>query len=104
MQNSGTPENLIAVWGVDAGNIWAVGRNGMILHWDGQAWNSYPGATWDNLFGVWSSDSTNIWTGREAWRHSQVGWDYLAPAGQRCSSLPRQCFRYAGRCRLGGGK
>lgn len=36
---SGTADNLYGIWGTGALNVVAVGANGTILQWDGQAWN-----------------------------------------------------------------
>jgi hypothetical protein len=32
-QPIGTPQTMFGVWGTDADNIWAVGYNGIILHY-----------------------------------------------------------------------
>jgi hypothetical protein len=49
-----TPEiNIMDVWGESADNIFAVGFNGSILHYDGTAWSSMESGTKANLEGVW---------------------------------------------------
>ena len=44
---------LLGVWGASAADIWAVGINGIILHYDGSAWTPVPQVTTRNLFGIW---------------------------------------------------
>jgi len=34
----GTTKDLNAVWASDPGNVWAVGNDGTMLHWDGEDW------------------------------------------------------------------
>ncbi|UCD12690.1 MAG: hypothetical protein JSU88_06350, partial [Nitrospinaceae bacterium] len=36
---SGTEEYLLGVWGTGDDNIYAVGDNAVILHYDGRAWS-----------------------------------------------------------------
>jgi phosphoribosylcarboxyaminoimidazole (NCAIR) mutase len=58
--DSGTAANLYSVWGVDAGNIFAVGESGSIVHYDGTSWSAMTSGTMANLYGVWGTDSTNV--------------------------------------------
>ncbi len=55
------PDNLLAVWGSDADNAWAVGVGGAILAWDGVAWLPQSSASAAQLNGVWGSDAKNVW-------------------------------------------
>jgi hypothetical protein len=36
---SGTEEYLLSIWGASADDIYAVGDNAVILHYDGNNWN-----------------------------------------------------------------
>jgi hypothetical protein len=38
--DSGTTEDLYGVWGSSASDVFAVGWNGTILHYDGSTWTS----------------------------------------------------------------
>jgi len=56
-----TTENLRDVWGTSDTNVYAVGTNGTILHFDGKNWKLQPsGVTWP-LGGVWGSSSSNVY-------------------------------------------
>jgi RHS repeat-associated protein len=62
--SSGTTSALEAVWGSSSSNVFAVGRNNTIVHYDGSAWTSMSGAThW--LYGVWGSSPSDVFA---------VGW------------------------------
>lgn len=62
---SPTTENLHAIWGSRADDIWAVGDAGTILHWDGSEWKSSAAAfslgKKPNLRGVWGSAADDVW-------------------------------------------
>jgi photosystem II stability/assembly factor-like uncharacterized protein len=40
---SNTKEYLTAIWGSSDENIYAVGDNGLILHWNGEDWKAVEG-------------------------------------------------------------
>ena len=44
--------SLHGVWGSGANDVWAVGFDGTILHWDGSAWKSVESDTRASLQGV----------------------------------------------------
>ncbi len=49
-----TPNNdLMDVWGSGPEDIYVVGFNGNILHFDGNAWTNMNSGTSENLYGVW---------------------------------------------------
>lgn len=52
----GTPEDINAIWGVSADDIWAAGEAGLLLRFDGLAWSLDPsllgGASLSGLWGV----------------------------------------------------
>ncbi|MDD4924267.1 MAG: IPT/TIG domain-containing protein [Dehalococcoidales bacterium] len=60
VMDSGTTTDLNAVWGSDSANIFAVGKSGAILHYDGTLWTPVTSATTADLNAVWGSDSANI--------------------------------------------
>ena len=59
-QSSGATNNLQAVWGADADNIWVVGDAGTILRWDGSKWHTQSSGTTGDLHSVWGT-AGNIW-------------------------------------------
>lgn len=52
---------LTGLWGADEKDIWAVGKGGSILHWNGWYWSGAPSGTTNDLHGVWGSDADNAW-------------------------------------------
>jgi len=49
MPTTGTTNDLFAVWGQSQNDMYAVGANGTILKWDGQAWSSMSSGVSTNL-------------------------------------------------------
>lgn len=46
------------VWGASPDNVWAVGNQGTILHYDGESWKRQAGGDANDLFGVGLSENT----------------------------------------------
>ena len=42
-------------------DVWAVGENGTILHWDGTAWSASASGTTSALWGVWGSGPSDVY-------------------------------------------
>ena len=42
-------------------DVWAVGDNGMTLHFDGSAWGPFSSGTAQNLNAVWGTDTDHVW-------------------------------------------
>jgi hypothetical protein len=59
--SSGTSDALQAVWGTSASDIFAVGANGTILHYNGTSWSAMTSGTTDILLSVWGSASDDVW-------------------------------------------
>jgi hypothetical protein len=57
---SGETNSLEGVWGSSGSDVFAVGDNGTILHYDGSTWSPMASGTTNNLFGVWGSSETNV--------------------------------------------
>lgn len=53
IMNSGTTENLQGVWGADDDNVFAVGDNGTILHYNSTEWTKMNSGTTRNLRSIW---------------------------------------------------
>lgn len=52
---------LHALWGSSAGDVWAVGDLGSTLHYDGVSWTPSLNPTNRSLRAVWGSGSTDVW-------------------------------------------
>jgi hypothetical protein len=65
-------ENMYGVWGSGPKDVWAVGDNNNILHWDGEAWSSSLSGTNGYLKAVWGSSATDVWA---------VGASYISIGG-----------------------
>lgn len=54
---------LTAVWGSSAGDVWAAGSGGTIIHWDGAVWAPLPAPeSLKNTFRVvWGSGPNDVW-------------------------------------------
>jgi hypothetical protein len=57
---SGTTKHLFGVWGSSGGDVFAVGWEGTILHYDGTAWSAMSSGTTDRLNGVWGSSGNDV--------------------------------------------
>jgi len=49
------------IHGTGASDVWAVGEQGLILHWDGSAWSPSTSPTAANLYGVWAAAVDDVW-------------------------------------------
>ena len=59
-QTSDTTWTLYGVWGTASADVFAVGENGTILHYDGASWNSMDSGVSVALFDVWGCSSTDV--------------------------------------------
>lgn len=55
------PDDLRGVGGIDASNVWAVGKYGSIEKWNGTTWTAQTSGTFRNLWDVWGADANNVW-------------------------------------------
>lgn len=56
-----SPQPINAVWGSGPSDVWAVGRAGTIVHFDGTTWSSPPSLTTSTLLAVWGSGPADVW-------------------------------------------
>src|SRR5207302_458891 len=56
-----TTNVLHDIWGTSATDVFAVGENGTILHFDGLAWSTMPSGSTANLASVWGASSTEVY-------------------------------------------
>ncbi|MET0384359.1 MAG: hypothetical protein ABW321_00295 [Polyangiales bacterium] len=52
---------LRAVWGSSASDVWAVGNDGALLHYDGHAWSAARSDTTSHLTGVSGTAADDVW-------------------------------------------
>jgi len=64
-----TPVTLIRLWGTSSSDVYAVGYNGSVYHYDGSAWAREPLGTSLPLVDVWQSSPTDV--------HVAGGWGAL---------------------------
>jgi hypothetical protein len=69
---------LYAVDMLSADDGWAVGDQGVILHWDGQAWSHVPGPTTEPLYALDMLSSTDGWAGGGSEPGVLLHWDGVA--------------------------
>lgn len=56
-----TGVSLNGIWGSSPSDIFAVGDNGMILHYDGESWQQEYSGTTENLNGVWGTSASSVY-------------------------------------------
>ena len=64
LETSNTQNNLYGVWGSSSTDVFAVGANATIVHFDGTEWspmNTGTTGVFTDLYGVWGSSSTNVY-------------------------------------------
>jgi hypothetical protein len=59
---SGTAQDLRGVWGSSSSDVYAVGNQGTILHYDGNSWSPMTSGTGQNLLSVWGTSSSDVFT------------------------------------------
>ena len=52
--------NLSRIWGSTASDVFCVGYNGVILHYNGQSWDKMDSDTTNNLNGIWGNSPQDI--------------------------------------------
>jgi len=62
-QISGTNQTLYDVWGSSPNDVFAVGNEGTIVHYDGTNWSHQNSGTDNLLFSVWGSGSSDVFAG-----------------------------------------
>ena len=60
-ENSPAPgKSLYGIWGSAAGDVFAVGEEGTIIHYDGKSWSLMESGTAQKLYGVWGSGKNDV--------------------------------------------
>jgi hypothetical protein len=60
MSNPATSNALRAIWGSSGNDVFAVGGNGTILHYDGNQWSQMSSGTSESLSGVWGISGSDV--------------------------------------------
>jgi len=61
---------LSGVWGSASNDVWAVGGQGLIVHWDGTRWVTVPSGTTESLYAASGTASDDVWAaGPQAMLH-----------------------------------
>lgn len=53
--------SLTAVWGSGKNDVWAVGSNGAVIHWDGASWVTTSTNRANTFNAVWGSGPNDVW-------------------------------------------
>jgi len=53
---------LLDAWGSSSSDVFAVGKDGLILHYDGQSWEKMTSGTSQTLTAVWGSSSSDVFS------------------------------------------
>ena len=53
-------DDLWGVWGSSSSNIFAVGQDGTIIHYNGSDWSAEPSGTGNTLTSVWGSSASDV--------------------------------------------
>lgn len=53
-------KHFSAIWGSAANDVFAVGTNGLISHYDGSQWQEMESNSVSDLNGIWGSSSTEV--------------------------------------------
>ena len=48
------------MWGSSGSDVFAVGEDGTILHYDGSGWSAMSSGTTNELYGVWGSSGSDV--------------------------------------------
>jgi hypothetical protein len=65
------------IWGTSPSDVFAVGDNGTILHYDGSVWSAMASGTTASLGRVWGASSREVYT--SGLRYDGSGWSPLTP-------------------------
>jgi PKD repeat protein len=58
---SPTQQSLTSVWGTSGSDVYAVGLNGTMLHYDGVRWQAMSSGSNSNFENVWGTSTTNVY-------------------------------------------
>ena len=61
----GNGSRLRAITGTAANDVWTVGEEGTVLHWNGDEWSTVRSGTEENLLAVAKTPDGSVWIGGE---------------------------------------
>lgn len=79
---SGTIEHLHDVWGTGPANVYAVGKAGTILRYDGSSWTRQNASTIDDIWAVWGSGPNDVFVvgaNGKVFRSDGTSWSAMTP-------------------------
>jgi hypothetical protein len=59
--DAGTASHLTGLWGSSATDVWVVGRDATLLHWNGIAWTGVANSSTSGFYGAWGSRANDVW-------------------------------------------
>ena len=59
--DTGVKKNIYGMWGTAANNLYAVGAQGTLVHWDGGGWSLQAGFATQDLTAVHGIDAQHVW-------------------------------------------
>lgn len=59
---TGIKDYILDIWGTDSNNIYVVGDNGLIAHYDGTSWSTMDNTAFFTIYGVWGSEQGELFT------------------------------------------
>jgi hypothetical protein len=63
------PVELYGIWGSGANDVWAVGAQNNIVHYDGAAWTNVVSGANGSLSAIWGSGPNDVWAGGTLMEH-----------------------------------
>ena len=82
--------DLLTVWGAAPNDVWAAGKHGAIVHWDGQRWSSYRSPTRGWYTSIWGTSPSDVWICAGAimrWDGRNLAVVAVPPTRAGCSSV-----------------
>jgi hypothetical protein len=80
---------MYGVWGSAPNDVWAVGENGVMAHWNGLNWALTPSGTTSTLRSIWGSGAADVWAVGGRYQQGTIRrWD--GKAWSDVTSPPKQ--------------
>ena len=82
--DTGVKKNVYGMWGTDTKNLYAVGGQGTLVHWDGGGWSVQAAFTKEDLKAVHGSSKDDVWAVGNAGAVGQfngLGWKTVPTVG-----------------------
>ena len=82
---------LWGIWGAAPNDMWMVGQNGVIVHYDGTAFTAVVSPTDLLLLGIWGSGPNDIWAvgiNGAILHYDGAGWSFSPSPTTRPSRWP----------------